>query len=192
MTNDIHDACTPSLFLHRSGSRQVAPSPNLACMHAILRWLPIVLLHATQPLMAGTLSYEAGFSITVPDTAKIDDDRTKANATVFYPRVEGPDFSLRIYHWSNVKPGQPLSEAPAAWAANKDWVAISDLTEGRSDHGVPYVSFRTRMTSQDRAPFDSVMTLVRTATGDAYMIQIFGPSLDAAPAIQRSIRLAGE
>lgn len=161
-------------------------------MSATLRWLPLILLSLAQPLAARTLSYDAGFSLTVPDTAQIDADRSKGDVNIIFPRVEGPDFSLRIYRWTNVPPGQPLAEAPAAWAGNKDWVTISGVTESRSDQGVPYVTFRTRMTREDHAPFDSVMTLIRSGNGDAYMIQIFGPSLDAAPAILRSIRLASE
>lgn len=79
-----------------------------------------------------------------------------------------------MYRWSNVKPDLPLGQVPRQWAQGKDWVSVSDVSEGKTDAGIPYVTFKTRIVRDERRPFDSVMTVLRSSTGEAYMFQMTG------------------
>ena len=63
----------------------------------------------------------------------------------------------------------------------------SAISEGRTDSGIPYVTFRTRIVRDERRPFDSTMTVLRSPNGEAYMFQMTGDK-KAIDAIRKSIK----
>lgn len=48
------------------------------------------------------------------------------------------------------------------------------MSEGKTASGIPFVVFNTRIVRTNRPPFDSVMTVLRSSTGEAYMFQMTG------------------
>lgn len=83
-------------------------------------------------------------------------------------------FHLSIYRWSDIKPHTPLKQIPKQWAQSREWATISAISEGKTDSGIPYIRFHTRINQDNRRPFDSVMTVLRSSTGKAFMFQMWG------------------
>jgi len=92
-----------------------------------------------------------------------------------------------MYRWPDVKASVPLKGIPEQWAKNKKWASVSSINEGRTDSDIPYVTFKTRIVEGDQRPFDSFMTVLRSATGSAYMLQMVGDT-KAIDAIRKSIK----
>lgn len=141
---------------------------------------PLVLLVASLCLLQAAFGKDVAvadaFLVSLPGTAK-EQARSSQSGNVpdsILPRYSDASFQLSMYRWSNVKPDLPLGQVPRQWAQGKDWVSVSDVSEGKTDAGIPYVTFKTRIVRDERRPFDSVMTVLRSSTGEAYMFQMTG------------------
>ena len=116
------------------------------------------------------------FTISLPDTAK---EQTRSLHSyglpdTILPKYHDDSFQLYMYRWPSVKPSVPLNQIPEQWAKNKEWASVSAITEGKTDTGIPYVTFKTRIVKDQRRPFDSDMTVLRSSSGEAYMFQMTG------------------
>jgi hypothetical protein len=133
---------------------------------------------------------ENAFRISLPDTA-IERKRPTDNES--YPdtilsKYYGDAFQLSMYRWPTIKASVPLMEIPNEWIKNKSWASVSGVSEGKTDSGVPYVTFNTRITFNHRPHYDSMMTVLRSAKGTAYMFQMNGaPKI--LEAVRQSIRI---
>lgn len=130
------------------------------------------------------------FILALPDTAK-EQNRPRQDAD--YPdtileKYHGTSFQLNMYRWPNVNASVPLKLIPEQWAKNKEWASVSEIVEGLTDSGIPYVTFNTRMVRDERPPFDSMMTVLRSSTGEAFMFQMTGDT-KTIDAIRKSIRI---
>jgi hypothetical protein len=139
---------------------------------------------------AKDVSVEDAFTISLPDTAK---ERTRPTDNNRYPdtilsKYYGDAFQLSMYRWPSIKASVPLNLIPYEWIKNKEWASVSGVSEGKTDSGVPYVTFSTRITLRSRPPYDSAMTVLRSAKGVAYMFQMNGDS-KTLEAIRQSIRI---
>ena len=128
------------------------------------------------------------FIISLPDTAK---EQTQSQHSYGFPdtilpKYHDDSFQLFMYRWPAMK-AYPLNRIPQQWATNKEWASISAITEGTTDSGIPYVTFTTRIAEDNRRPFDSVMTVLRSSTEEAYMFQMTGDK-KAIDAIRKSIK----
>ena len=129
------------------------------------------------------------FIISLTDTAK-KQSRSAQSASIpdtILDKFSDASFQLSIYRWPQVKADVPLKQVPEQWAQNKEWVSVSHISQGKTDSGIPYVTFNTRMVRGERPPFDSVMTVLRSSTGEAYMFQMTGET-KTIDAIRRSIK----
>lgn len=129
------------------------------------------------------------FIVSLPDTAK---KQTRSAQSTGIPdtildKFGDASFQLSIYRWPQVKADVPLKQVPEQWAQNKEWASVSDISEGKTDSGIPYVTFKTRIVRDERRPFDSTMTVLRSPTGAAYMFQMTGDT-KAIDAIRKSIK----
>jgi len=129
------------------------------------------------------------FIVSLPDTAK---KQTRSAQSTGIPdtildKFGDASFQLSIYRWPQVKADVPLKQVPEQWAQNKEWASVSDISEGKTDSGIPYVTFKTRIVRDERRPFDSTMTVLRSPTGTAYMFQMTGDT-KAIDAIRKSIK----
>jgi hypothetical protein len=128
------------------------------------------------------------FIISLPDSAK---ERTHPQHGSFpdsiLAKYYDASFQLFMYRWRNVNPSVPLNQIPKQWAKTKDWASISHVELGKSDSGIPYVKFNARMTRNERGPFDSVMTVFRSATDETFLLQMIGDT-KSADAIRKSIQ----
>jgi len=129
------------------------------------------------------------FIVSLPDTAK---KQTRSAQSTGIPdtildKFGDASFQLSIYRWPQVKADVPLKQVPEQWAQNKEWASVSDISEGKTDSGIPYVTFKTRIVRDERRPFDSTMTVLRSPTGTAYMFQLTGDT-KAIDAIRKSIK----
>jgi len=96
-------------------------------------------------------------------------------------------FWLGIYRWPNVKADSPPNQIPEQWKQGKEWALISEIVEGSTASGIPYVTFKARMVRDGREPFDSIMTVLRSSSGAAFMFQMTGDA-ETIDAIRKSIR----
>ena len=139
--------------------------------------LPIItlfsLIHAS---FGKDVAVGDAFTISLPDTVK---EQTRSQHSYGFPdtilpKYHDDSFQLFMYRWPDVKPTVPLNQIPELWAKNKEWASVSDITEGKTDAGILYVTFKTRIVEDQRRPFDSVMTVLRSSSGEAYMFQMTG------------------
>lgn len=129
------------------------------------------------------------FIVSLPDTAK-KQSRSAQSASIpdtILDKFSDASFKLSIYGWPQAKADVPLKKIPEQWTQNKEWASVSAISEGRTDSGIPYVTFKTRIVRDERQPFDSVMTVLRSPTGAAYMFQMTGDT-KAIDAIRKSIK----
>jgi hypothetical protein len=130
------------------------------------------------------------FKISVPDSTE---EQTRSDHSYGFPdtilqKYKGDSFQLHIYRWPNVKADSPLKQVPEQWKQGKKRALISDIVEGNTASGIPYVTFKARIDREARDPFDSIMTVLRSSNGDAFMFQMTG-DLKAIDAIRQSIRI---
>lgn len=135
------------------------------------------------------IAVEDAFTFSLPDTAK---ERARPTGDEKCPdtilsKYYCDDFQLGIYRWPSIKASVPIGRIPHEWIKNKEWASVSGVSEGRTALGTPYVTFNTRITRTGRPPYDSVMTVLRSKKGEAYMFQMTGNPKTMA-AVQRSIR----
>lgn len=135
------------------------------------------------------VAVEKAFVLSLPHTAK---ERSRSPQGENYPdtilaKYFGDSFQLHIYRWPNIKASVPLDQIPGQWIQNKKWASLCGISEGRTDAGIPYVTFNTRIVRDNRPSFDSVMTVLRSTTGEAYMFQMTGDTT-VIDAIRKSIR----
>ncbi len=130
-----------------------------------------------------------GFIVSLPDTAKkkVQSVQSASIPDTILDKFSDASFQLSIYRWPQVKAVVPLKKVPEQWKQNKEWVSVSAISEGRTDSGIPYVTFKTRIVRDERRPFDSIMTVLRSPTGGAYMFQLTGDT-KAIDAIRKSIK----
>lgn len=122
------------------------------------------------------VSVEDAFKITLPDSSI---ERTRATNSEKLPntilaKYYNDAFNLSMYRWSTINAYVPLDQIPYQWIKNKEWASVSNVSEGKTDSGIPYVTFNTRITQGSRPHYDSVMTVVRSEKGDGYMFQMTG------------------
>jgi len=135
------------------------------------------------------VSVDDAFRITLPDSSI---ERTRVTNSEKLPntilaKYHNDAFNLSMYRWSTINASVPLDQIPYQWKKNKEWASVSNVSEGKTDSGIPYVTFNTRITQGARPHYDSVMTVVRSEKGDAYMFQMTGdPKI--LEAIRQSIR----
>lgn len=129
------------------------------------------------------------FIISLLDTAKEQSRSPQSDdhPDTILPKYYGDSFQLSIYRWPNVTPSVPLKHIPEQWRKNKEWASVSGIAEGKTNSGIPYVTFNARIVRDERRPFDSVMTVLRSANGDAFMFQMTGDT-KAIDAICKSIK----
>lgn len=135
------------------------------------------------------IAVEDAFTFSLPDTAK---ERARPTGDTRYPdtvlsKYYCDDFQLSIYRWPSIEASVPIRQIPHEWIKNKEWASVSDVSEGRTDSGIPYVIFNTCITRTGRPPYDSVMAVLRSKKGEAYMFQMTG-NPNIMEALQRSIR----
>ena len=129
------------------------------------------------------------FIVSLPDTAK-KQTRSAQSARIpdtILDKFSDASFQLSIYRWPQAKADVPLKKIPEQWTQNKEWASVSAISEGRTDSGIPFVTFKTRIVRDERQPFDSIMTVLRSPTGAAYMFQMTG-DMKAIDAIRKSIK----
>jgi len=129
------------------------------------------------------------FIVSLPDTAK---KQTRSAQPTSIPdtildKFSDASFQLSIYRWPQVNADVPLKQVPEQWTQNKEWASASDISEGRTDSGIPYVTFKTRIVRDERRPYDSEMTVLRSSTGEAYMFQMTGDT-KTIDAVRKSIK----
>ena len=151
--------------------------------------LIIVLFSMISPSLGKDVAVGDAFTVSLPDTAK---EQTRSQHSYGFPDTVLPkyhddSFQLFMYRWPEVKASALLNQIPEQWAKGKAWASISAITEGKTESGIPYVTFNTRMVRDERPPFDSVMTVLRSSTGEAYMFQMTGDK-KAIDAIRKSIK----
>lgn len=122
------------------------------------------------------IAVEDAFVLSLPDTAE---ERSRSPQGKNYPdtildKYSGESFQLHTYRWPNIKGSIPLDQIPGRWIQNKKWASVSGMSEGKTASGIPFVVFNTRIVRTNRPPFDSVMTVLRSSTGEAYMFQMTG------------------
>jgi hypothetical protein len=161
--------------------------------HALIQMKPLVLLVAFLCLLQASSGKDVAvadtFIISLPDTAK-EQSRSQQSDNVpdtILRKYSAASFQLSTYRWPNVKPDVPLNQIPEQWKNNKEWASVSSISEGKTDSGILYVTFRTRIVRDGRPPFDSEMTVLRASTGEAFMFQMTGDA-KAIDAIRKSIR----
>jgi len=154
---------------------------------------PLVLLVAFLCLLQASSGEDVAvadaFIISLPDTAK-EQSRSQQSDNVpdtILRKYSDASFQFSMYRWPNVKVDVPLKQIPKQWKKNKEWASVSDISEGKTNSGIPFVTFNTRIVRDSRPPFDSVMTVVRAPTGEAFMFQLTGDA-KAIHAIRKSIR----
>ena len=135
------------------------------------------------------VSVDNAFTVSIPDTSV---ERTRSNDTQNLPdtilsKYYNNAFQLSMYRWSAIKASVPMDQVPYQWIKHKKWASVSEVSEGKTDSGIPYVSFKTRITQDSRPHYDSVMTVVRSDKGEAYMFQMTGAP-KTLEAIRKSIR----
>ena len=135
------------------------------------------------------VSVEDAFKITLPDSSI---ERTRVTNSEKLPntilaKYHNDAFNLSMYRWSTINASVPLDQIPYQWKKNKEWASVSNVSEGKTDSGIPYVTFNTRITQGARPHYDSVMTVVRSEKGDAYMFQMTGDP-KTLEEIRKSIR----
>jgi hypothetical protein len=116
------------------------------------------------------------FFVSLPESAR---KQTQSAQSASIPdtileKFSDASFQLSIYRWPKVKADVALKQIPEQWTQNKEWASASDISEGKTDSGIPYVTFKARILREGRQPFDSVMTVLRSSTGEAYMFQMTG------------------
>ena len=129
------------------------------------------------------------FVVSLPDTVK-KQARSAQSASIpdtILDKFSDASFQLSIHRWPQVKADVPLKQVPEQWAQNKEWASVSDISEGKTASGIPYVTFKTRIVRDERRPFDSEMTVLRSPAGKAYMFQMNGET-KAINAIRKSIK----
>lgn len=129
------------------------------------------------------------FTISVPDYAE---EETRSDHSYSFPdtilqKYKGDTFQLQTYRWPSVKADTPLQQIPEQWKQGKEWALISGIVEGSTASGIPYVTFKARIVRDGRDPFDSIMTVLRSSTGEAFMFQMNG-NAKTIDAIRKSIR----
>jgi len=129
------------------------------------------------------------FVVSLPDTAKEQHKnlRPDSHPDKDLPRYSDASFQLSVFRWPNIKPCLPLKQIPEEWTKNKEWASVSNISEAKTDSGIPYVTFNTRIIRDNRPPFDSVMTVLRAPNGEALMFQMTG-EVKSINAILKSIR----
>ena len=130
------------------------------------------------------------FIISLPDTAKeqIRPLHPGEYPGAVLPKYHGDSFQLFIYRWREVKSSVPLKLIPEQWVKNKEWASVTGISEETTDSGIPYVTFNTRMVRDEGHSFDSVMTVLRSSSGEAFMFQMTGDE-KAINAIRKSIKI---
>ena len=129
------------------------------------------------------------FIISLPDTAK-EQQRSAHLGNIpdtILQKYSDALFQLSMYRWPNIEAAVPLKQIPEQWTQNKKWALVSGISEGKTDSGIPYVTFNTRIIRDERRPFDCVMTVLRSSTGQAYMFQTIGET-KTIDAIRKSIK----
>lgn len=154
-----------------------------------LLFLALALLGLIHPSSGKDVAVEDAFIVSLPDTAK---KQTRSVQSTSIPdtildKFGDASFQLSIYRWPHVKADVSLNKIPEQWTQNKEWASVSAISEGRTDSGIPYVTFRTRIVRDERRPFDSTMTVLRSPNGEAYMFQMTGDK-KAIDAIRKSIK----
>ncbi|MFZ4776672.1 MAG: hypothetical protein ACOYM3_14975 [Terrimicrobiaceae bacterium] len=165
------------------------------CSHRPSFWmrLPLLIfgfLSLLQASFGKDVSIAHAFALSLPDTAK-EDIRPRhpdVYPDTFLPKYDGDSFQLFMYRWPEVNASVPLAQIPEQWGKTKEWASVFGISEGKTDSGIPYVTFNTRMVRDERPPFDSVMTVLRSSTGEAYLFQMTGDT-KAIDAIRKSIKI---
>jgi hypothetical protein len=154
--------------------------------HLLLVFAFLSLIH---PSSGNDVAVADAFIVSLPDTAK---KQTRSAQSAIIPdtildKFSDDSFQLSIYRWPQVKADVPLKKIPEQWTQNKKWASVSAISEGRTNSGIPYVTFKTRIVRDERRPFDGIMTVLRSPTGAAYMFQMTGDT-KAIDAIRNSIK----
>jgi hypothetical protein len=129
------------------------------------------------------------FTVSVPDSAveQPRSDHSYGVRDTILQKYKGDSFWLGIYRWPNVKADSPPNQIPEQWKQGKEWALISEIVEGSTASGIPYVTFKARMVRDGREPFNSIMTVLRSSSGAAFMFQMTGDA-ETIDAIRKSIR----
>ena len=154
--------------------------------HLLLVFAFLSLIHSSS---GNDVAVADAFIVSLPDTAKKQARSTQSASLpdTILDKFSDASFQLSIYRWPQVKADVPLKQVPEQWAQNKEWVSVSHISQGKTDSGIPYVTFNTRMVRGERPPFDSVMIVLRSSTGEAYMFQMTCET-KTIDAIRRSIK----
>jgi len=151
--------------------------------------LVLALLSLIHSSSGNEVAVADAFIVSLPDTAT-KQARPAQSASIpdtILDKFSDASFELSIYRWPQVKADVPLKQVPEQWAQNKEWASVSDISEGKTKSGIPYVTFKTRIVRDERRPFDSTMTVLRSQAGKAYMFQMTGKTT-AIDAIRKSIK----
>lgn len=135
------------------------------------------------------VAVEEAFVLSLPDSAKqgLRSPQGENYPDTILAKYFDDSFQLHMYRWPSIKGSVPLDQIPGQWIQNKKWVSVSGISEGKTDSGIPYVTFNARIVRDNRPAFDSVMTVLRSPTGEVYMFQMTGDTT-AIDAIRKSIR----
>ena len=151
--------------------------------------LVIAFLGLIRASSAKDIDVADAFIISLPDTAKEQSRPLHPGEYpgAVLPKYHGDSFQLFMYRWREVKATVPLKLIPEQWAKNKEWASVTSISEETTDSGIPYVTFNTRMVRDEGHPFDSMMTVLRSSTGEVFMFQMTGET-KTIDAIRRSIK----
>lgn len=144
-----------------------------------------------QTPLAKEFAIDDAFIVSLPADGKeraLSDQAENAPDSI-RQKFRSDSFHLSIYRWSDIEPHTPLKQIPKQWARSKEWATVSAISEGKTDSGIPYVRFNTRIIQDNRRPFDSVMTVLRSSTDQAFMFQMWGDP-KTVDATLNSIRFA--
>jgi len=135
------------------------------------------------------VTVDKAFVLSLPDTSKerSRSPRGENDPDTILNKYFGDSFQLHIYRWPHIKASVPLDQIPESWVHNKKWASVSGVSDGKTDSGIPYVSFNARIIRDNLPAFESVMTVLRSPEGEAYMFQMSGDR-KAIDAIRNSIK----
>ena len=154
--------------------------------HLLLVFAFLSLIH---PSSGNDVAVADAFIVSLPDTAKKQARSAQSESIpdTILDKFSDASFQLSIYRWPQVKADVPLKKVPEQWKQNKEWASVSAISKGMTDSGIPYVTFKTRIVRDEHRPFDSIMTVLRSLSGGAYMFQLTGDT-KAIYAIRKSIK----
>lgn len=135
------------------------------------------------------VSVEDAFAISLPDSAKqkIRSPKSDNLPDTVLDKYSGNSFQLQMYRWPNISTSEPIDQIPQRWIKDKKWASVSEISVGETASGIPYVTFNAQINRDNLPPSKSVMTVLRSSKGVAYMFQMNGDPGTIAT-IRQSIR----